>query len=167
MSEHDALTGLANRYSINKYCEQMFDEACQKQLKFGVIIVDIDYFKEFNDTYGHIEGDRCICAIAHEIEKNSNGFLTARFGGDEFLIMTVNQDDETLENTAKELRQKVQALRIEHSGSKSVPYVTVSQGIYNCVPGKNDTVVDCIRMADMALYKVKKSSRNTYGFYTN
>lgn len=167
MSEHDALTGLANRYSINKYCEQMFNEAYRKQRKFGTIIVDIDYFKEFNDTYGHIEGDRCICDIAHIVEQNASEFLTARFGGDEFLIMALDASDEVLKNTAQKINEEVRKLKIAHSGSKIAPFVTVSLGITNGIPKSSETVVDFIQMADIALYKVKKSRRDSFGCYTD
>lgn len=165
MSEHDALTGLANRYSMNKYCEQMFEQACTEQLTFGVILVDIDYFKEYNDTYGHIEGDRCICAVANEIQKVTDDLLTARFGGDEFLVMGLNCCDEYLETIANRIRDGICNLHIQHDTSYIECYVTVSQGIVNTIPTNNDTVYDYIHMADIALYQVKKSRRNAYGFY--
>lgn len=167
MSEHDALTGLANRYSINKYCERMFQDGRKKHQKFGMIIVDIDYFKEFNDTYGHVEGDRCICAVAHAIETTAKGFLSARFGGDEFLVMTLNHEDDEMKEMAELISQSIQRLKIEHKGSKSASYVTVSQGIVNCIPTENDSVLDYIHMADIELYKVKKEKRNAFRFYAD
>ena len=165
LSEHDELTGLANRYSMNKYCEQMFEEACKNNFRFGVIIVDIDYFKEYNDTYGHIEGDHCIRSVAHIIKQSAENLLTARFGGDEFLVMALNVEDEFMEQTANRIRNNIRNLRIEHSGSKISTFVTVSQGIVNTIPSNTDTVFDYIHMADIALYKIKKSERNSYGFY--
>lgn len=165
ISEYDELTGLANRYSMNKYCEQMFEEACDNNLKFGVIIVDIDYFKEYNDTYGHIEGDHCICSVAHMIKKSAENLLTARFGGDEFLVMGLNEEDDFMQETANRIREGIRELQIEHAGSKISNFVTVSQGIVNSIPSNTDTVYDYIHMADIALYKIKKSKRNSYGFY--
>ena len=167
LSERDELTGLANRYSMNKYCEQMFEEACKNKFKFGVIIVDIDYFKEYNDTYGHIEGDHCIRSVAHIIKKSTENLLTARFGGDEFLVMALNLEDEFVEKCANRIRNGIRELRIEHSGSKISTFVTVSQGIVNTIPSNTDTVFDYIHMADIALYKIKKSKRNSYGFYVD
>lgn len=165
LSEHDALTGLSNRYSINKYCEHMFVEACKHKLKFGVIIVDIDYFKEYNDTYGHVEGDQCIRSIARVIEQKAEGLLTARFGGDEFLVMGLNLEDEAMKGIADEICKGIEELQIPHSGSKISSMVSVSMGIVNRIPSKNDMVIDYIHMADVALYKIKKTERNSYGFY--
>ena len=167
LSEHDALTGLANRYSINKYCEQMFIEACKHKLKFGVIIVDIDYFKEYNDTYGHVEGDQCIRAVAHLIEQKAEGRLTARFGGDEFLVMGLNLEDEAMIEIVDKIHQGIENLQIPHRGSKISSIVTVSMGIVNRIPSKSDMAVDYIHMADIALYKIKKTKRNSYGFYVD
>lgn len=165
MSEHDALTGLANRYSINKYCEQMFEKALEERQNFGVIIVDIDFFKQYNDSYGHIEGDHCICRIAQKLEKACSGLMTARFGGDEFLVMGAGYQKERFISIGEMICKEVEALQVQHKGSKASPYVTVSLGIVNRIPEGTETVIDFIQMADIALYKVKKTKRNAYGFY--
>lgn len=167
MSEHDALTGLANRYSMNKYCEQMFETALNEQQNFGVIIVDIDYFKQYNDTYGHIEGDHCICQIAHKLEEAGSGLITVRFGGDEFLVMGAGYQKEKFISIGEMLCKEVEALQVQHKASKASHYVTVSLGIVNRIPKGTDTIIDFIQMADIALYKVKKTKRNSYGFYAD
>lgn len=167
MSEHDALTGLANRYSINKYCVQKFEDCCQKQQKFGVIICDIDYFKQYNDTYGHVEGDRCICEVARFLEEICKGLITVRFGGDEFLVLSSGFEDDELIAFGESICRGIEELHLKHQGSKSFDHVTVSCGVVNREPKETESIVDFIRMADNALYKIKKSKRNAIGFYAD
>ena len=167
MSEHDALTGLLNRYSINKYCDRVFNEACKKQTNYLVILIDIDYFKQYNDTYGHIEGDKCISIVAKKMEELAGDkLMTIRYGGDEFMITGMNMDDESVYKFTKLLKEEIENLKIEHSENKVSDYVTITQGVVNLIPKRrDDTLVDFIHMADLALYKVKRNVRNSIGFY--
>lgn len=166
MSEHDALTGLPNRYSINKYCEKIFAKACKNQQKFGLIMIDIDYFKQYNDTYGHVEGDKCIVTVARQISKlATDDIYAARYGGDEFLVMVLDKEDEYLQMFAQSLRDSVEQQKIEHKASNISLYVTVTQGIINEIPSREDTMIDFVHKADLALYKVKKQVRNAIGCY--
>lgn len=167
LSEVDALTGLQNRYSINKYCNKMFKSACNLNVKFGLIIIDIDYFKQYNDTFGHVQGDKCIKEVAKAIrDASNNNLLAGRYGGDEFLILSFDHSDETLEDIAQQVSHKIRSKNISNPKAKEEPYITVTQGIVNAVPKKEQTVTDFIHMADIALYKAKANGKGTVGVYS-
>ncbi|MDD6183180.1 MAG: GGDEF domain-containing protein, partial [Lachnospiraceae bacterium] len=128
-----------------------------------VCMLDIDYFKEYNDTYGHQKGDECIKKIGKllkkEIKSVKNTFC-ARYGGDEFVIFYQNKSDEEIHRIAARLKKRVQDLKIQHDASEINSVVSISQGIYNRVPSEEDSLEDYLRMADKALYRVKQSGRN-------
>ena len=127
-------------------------------------ILDIDYFKEYNDNYGHQEGDRCLVSIANTIRnlvEEAEGFC-ARYGGDEFIIIYANVTREQAVSFAEELRRRVLALEMEHRFSKALPVVTISQGICWGIPRKGNRSWDFLHAADNMLYRVKKFSRNNY-----
>ncbi|HEX3023058.1 MAG TPA: diguanylate cyclase [Lachnospiraceae bacterium] len=163
ISEHDALTGLANRYKLNKYSNICFEKAVQLGTNLGIIIIDVDYFKEFNDTYGHLEGDRCIQNVAKVLSKmkNTNCF-PARFGGDEFFVIVTNYSDEQILDLAATIKKMVNGLQIAHEKSLVSKYVTVSQGIVNRIPDKDSSIDELISLADAALYNIKKLHRNNF-----
>lgn len=163
-SAHDALTGLPNRAKLNEYAEYAFSKAMMEGKSFAIEILDIDYFKQFNDNYGHQAGDDCIRGIADAIknmvlEKNVFG---ARYGGDEFVLIYENVSEEMAESYAAELKEKVLALNMEHKFSLALPIVTISQGVCYGMPVKGQKVEDYLHVADDMLYKMKEKTRNNY-----
>ena len=160
-SETDPLTHLANRFRLNDYSEQTFEEALAAEEPFAVEILDIDYFKEYNDNYGHQAGDVCILAIAEELQKmQGERIFCARYGGDEFIIIYKQMTEEEVFEEAGGLRERILARRITHAYSKALPVVTISQGICWDIPGEENRSWDFLHAADAMLYRVKKRSRN-------
>ena len=160
-SETDPLTRLANRFRLNDYLEHAFERARDDHRAFAVEILDIDYFKEYNDNYGHQAGDACIVAIADELRKmQSSDTFCARYGGDEFIIIYEYKTEDEVFSMADSLRERILDRRIEHVCSKALPVVTISQGICFDVAPEGSRSWDFLHAADMMLYEVKKRSRN-------
>ncbi len=160
-SETDALTGLANRYRMTDIFQRMMDECRREQKLLSVEILDIDYFKEYNDNYGHQAGDECICEVAELIKAmQSDKVFCARYGGDEFIIIYKGWAETQVLEQAQKLRENIMALSIEHAYSKALPIVTISQGICQSVPVEENKSWDFLHIADEYLYKVKKRRRN-------
>lgn len=160
-SETDPLTHLANRFRLNDHTEQAFEQALAAGTPFAVEILDIDYFKEYNDNYGHQAGDGCLLAIAQELQRmQGNRIFCARYGGDEFIIIYERMTKEEVYAEAGRLRERVLARRVTHAYSKALPVVTISQGICWGIPEKENRSWDFLHAADAMLYRVKKRSRN-------
>lgn len=163
-SEQDALTKMPNRFKLNEQAEISFERALMEGTPIAVEILDIDYFKEFNDNYGHQEGDQCLIAVANAIKEMTEGQerFCARYGGDEFILIYEGICFEEAMEKEKELKRKIMSLELEHNYSKALPIVTVSQGMCWDVPVEGSRVWDFLHKADEMLYRVKKHSRNNY-----
>ena len=163
-SETDALTGLANRFRLHDEAASVFQEAREKKLYFGIEIMDVDYFKGFNDNYGHQAGDRCIKAVADMIGsmQEKPDVFAARYGGDEFVLLYKGYDKEGIEKVMEELRGKIVAMAMPHEYSKAASYVTISQGACCGIPSGRESVSDYLEAADNMLYRIKEVSRNSY-----
>lgn len=162
-AETDPLTGLSNRARLNAYAEEAFTRAYKNHKSLAVEMLDIDYFKQYNDNYGHQAGDTCIVKIARaiqELEKYGNIFC-ARYGGDEFMIIYEDFTQQEVLNMAKELKQIITRENVEHLYSKAIPIVTISQGICWDRPTVGHKVWDFLHSADTLLYHVKEKSRNS------
>ncbi len=168
-SERDALTGMHNRYSLNEFSEQAFRRAYANGTPLTVELLDIDFFKQFNDNYGHQAGDDCLVRIAEAIrslEEYPNVF-TARYGGDEFVVIYEDYSLEDIETMARTLRDTIHALHIPHHYSKIADHITISQGLFHRVPTGSNKPWDFLHCADMALYVAKKRSRDSYYIATS
>ena len=157
-AETDQLSGLGNRYALNKYADVAFDKAYNKRTPLAVEILDVDNFKHYNDTYGHPAGDDCLKKISAEISKmcqDNPGVHGYRYGGDEFVIIYENLTDEEVMDYALGLRSAVQSMKIESSLSEADGYLSISQGIRNSVPLATNKLWDYMYAADNALYEVK------------
>lgn len=165
-SETDQLTGLCNRYRLNTYAEDVFLKANEQKTNLAVEILDIDYFKQYNDHYGHQAGDTCIMTVAKNIKRLADEahVFCARYGGDEFILIFDNQSKENVIAFAKKLRERILELEIEHTYSKKLPIVTISQGICQDIPKKKNKVWDFLSTADYLLYQVKKKGRNNISY---
>ena len=160
-AETDALTHLANRFRLSDYSDEAFDRVLASGRSFAVEILDIDYFKEYNDNYGHQAGDECIVMIAEELDKMQDGrTFCARYGGDEFIVIYEGMTEGQVFASAEMLRQRILDRRIEHAYSKALPVVTISQGICYDTPSEKNRSWDFLHAADKMLYHVKKRSRN-------
>ncbi len=151
----DALTGLNNRLALENILNKKFS-ACQiKNEEIGLAFIDIDYFKYFNDTYGHLAGDSCIISIANEIKSMlDNSTYAIRYGGDEFIILFCNQSKQAVEHRTKKLLNDVTNLKIPHEKS-TAGIVTISLGVFHGVPYCDDDIFTFMRKADRELYKIK------------
>ncbi len=162
ISSQDALTGIANRYEFDEYFSQEIKRAGRTKTPLSLIMIDIDYFKNFNDTYGHQAGDRCLIEVAKVLNDSlgRSGDLVARYGGEEFIIVLPGTDENGALSFAERLRTKVEDLQIEHTDSKVNKFVTISLGVFTGYPGQTTTPETLITHADKALYKAKKQGRN-------
>lgn len=163
--QSDSLTKTANRVGLDHYLQTIFPKMKKEHKCFGLIIIDIDFFKEFNDTYGHLEGDRCILNIAQSIRMavGEDGFVV-RYGGDEFVVLFENKTDEQIKSYAKGIQDFVEAQKIPHRFSPVSDHVTVTQGAVNAIPVKESSFLDFVYSADMQLYQIKKSTKNGFWF---
>jgi|GEM_PF-325590 len=167
-SETDELTGLANRFGLNNHGGKMFETCRKKQIPVSLGILDIDYFKTYNDNYGHQTGDDCILKIANVLRglEEPDKVFAARYGGDEFILMTGGLQPEELETLADRIRTSVLDAKIPHAYSGVSSVVTVSQGHYVCVPEEGDTLLSYFSVADAVMYEVKNGSKNGYKIRT-
>ncbi len=164
-SETDALTGIYNRAKLMEYGKVAFSRAQKNQTSIAVEMLDIDYFKQYNDNYGHQAGDVAITTVAKEMlsleREMQDHILCARYGGDEFVIIYENLTMKEVETLANELKEKIEAQKVEHKYSSVGKYLTISQGICWGIPESGQIVEDYLRQADRNLYEVKKESRNS------
>ena len=162
-SETDALTGLNNRFRLNDYSEEAFQKAVDTGASLAVEIMDLDNFKSYNDSYGHQKGDECLQQIASAIKSMEEfGAFTARFGGDEFVLIYEGKTKDEVVKCAAELRNRVINLQIEHEQSKVSNIMTISQGICWDTPVRGNRMWDYLHSADNMLYRVKQRKRNNF-----
>lgn len=157
-AETDSLTGLGNRYALNRFADKAFENAYFTRQPLAVEILDVDNFKRYNDTYGHQAGDECLKKIGNEISKictNSDNVHGFRYGGDEFVIIYENLTDEQVMDYALSLRSQVTSMKIESNFSNQEGFLSISQGIRNSVPLETNKLWDYMYAADNALYDVK------------
>lgn len=158
-SEHDALTNLPNRYLLREYCEEQFAFTMEQGYNFGVALLDMDSFKEYNDFYGHLEGDACITKVSNLIKKLSTSYFCARYGGDEFILIFVNKSSKEIQYLLDELNYKLRELKIKHAPTIPEPYISLSYGFVNALPQKDSDYHDFIHKADIELYKSKTKKK--------
>src|SRR5471032_903060 len=154
----DGLTGIANRRRFDEYGARVVATAQRRGTPLSALMVDIDFFKAYNDTFGHLAGDDCLRHIAHIIRAQvpRPGDLVARYGGEEFVIILVDTNAEGAVIVAERIRSAVEAARIPHAASTGLPYVTVSIGAGEFRPGEGETHETVVGRADDALYRAKK-----------
>ncbi len=169
IAETDALTGLYNRRFLDNALPKLVSEAFARQLPLASIMIDIDYFKLYNDNYGHHEGDEVLKSIADAITTalRQNTDIVCRYGGEEIIVLLPNTDAAGAIYVAEKIAAAVNALMLVHDYSVASKYVTVSQGLYSGIPIGNgkDNCRDYIANADAALYDAKNSGRNKYCVY--
>ena len=157
----DPLTGIPNRRRFDTSLEQEWQRAARTQRWLSLAILDVDYFKRFNDTYGHARGDECLRAVARAIVDTARrpGDLVARIGGEEFALVLPETDSAAMKDIVNCLLARVAELGIEHSASEVAPHVTVSVGAVTVIPTGEHDARSAIEAADNLLYQAKESGR--------
>lgn len=162
LSRHDALTGLANRRYFDELKEIEFRRAIRHKTPLAVLMCDVDFFKLYNDTYGHILGDQCLKQVAETLRSafGRSGELTARVGGEEFVVVLPNVDASQAHEAANRLRAKLAERELPHIGSPISTYVTLSIGVAELDPETMDHFDLLLQRADQALYRAKRQGRD-------
>lgn len=163
LSYQDGLTHIANRRRFDEKLDQEWRRAARERQPLTLIMADIDFFKNYNDLYGHPAGDDCLRKIAKVLQDATTrpGDLAARYGGEEFAAILPNTSLLGAEKVAEQIRAQVEALELPHANSSVSPWVTISLGIATRVPPSNsDEHAVLLEGADRALYKAKQQGRN-------
>ena len=164
LSMYDGLTNIRNRRFFDETFEKTFNEIKRDKKSLAVLMIDIDFFKPYNDNYGHGQGDETLRKVAKALEKTikrASDFV-ARYGGEEFVILLKNIDKTGLQTVAKNLLEAIRELKITHEYSKVEDFVTVSIGVSYCSCPDEITKTELLLKADEALYNVKNSGRNNF-----
>ncbi len=161
IATHDSLTGLANRRLFERALGIEFARGARQQRSLSLIMLDIDFFKRYNDTYGHVAGDQCLAEVAHAVKSccHRKSDLAVRYGGEEFAVLLPDTDIHGAFTIAEQIRRSVKGKHIIHSGSPSGS-LTVSLGCYAFIPKGGDSIEVFIERADAALYQAKNFGRN-------
>jgi diguanylate cyclase (GGDEF)-like protein len=178
LSVVDLLTGIANRRAFDETLDQEWRRAMRHNTELSLVLIDVDYFKQFNDTYGHLAGDQCLRTVAQVLAAGMRraGELAARYGGEEFAVLLPHTDLEQAHRVAERMCAAVREEAIAHAGSEVSPHVTISVGVAStaCIVGRparwlrkgvlagvlHAERVDLVKAADSALYLAKSTGRN-------
>jgi diguanylate cyclase (GGDEF)-like protein/PAS domain S-box-containing protein len=162
LSATDGLTLVANRRSFDEAMEHEWHRAMRTNEPVSLIMADIDLFKAYNDTYGHVAGDQCLRKVAAAIADccKRRGDLVARYGGEEFAVILPRTDEAAALKVAEKIREAVLALGMAHAGNPAGGVVTISLGVSTRTPPQTEDHVDLMHSADLALYRAKDSGRN-------
>jgi diguanylate cyclase (GGDEF)-like protein/PAS domain S-box-containing protein len=160
----DGLTQISNRRRLDEYLNQEWQRMVREQQPLSLIMFDVDFFKPYNDSLGHQQGDEALIAIATAASRavKRSADLLARYGGEEFAMVLPNTRRAGAEVVARALQQEVAALQIAHPQSPISDYLTISIGIASVVPTPEQTPEDLIAAADAALYQAKRRGRDRY-----
>jgi len=161
LSNTDALTGLVNRRRFMEALEEEWKRALRAGSRIGIVMIDVDYFKKYNDHYGHVAGDACLRQVAVALRGNvrQNLDIAARYGGEEFAVIMPDVDADMAWLVAERVRGAVAGLGVPHAQS-DIGWVSASIGIAAAVPCLDMTSEDLIHLADGALYDAKRNGRN-------
>lgn len=162
LSLTDSLTGLANRRHFDMQFALHWQDAQRHRAPLSVLFIDVDYFKAYNDHFGHPAGDAALVAVANAINMAvaRPRDLPARYGGEEFVCLLPETDQVAALTVAIRIQEQVKALHIEHGKANAQPYITVSIGLASASPGAVDVPQRLLKQADEALYKAKANGRN-------
>ncbi|HXO42707.1 MAG TPA: diguanylate cyclase, partial [Thermoanaerobaculia bacterium] len=166
LASNDALTGLANRRVLQESMERELRRAARGRSEISLVMIDVDYFKRYNDSLGHLSGDECLRQVAMALRSGASrpADLVARYGGEEFAVLLPETAAPAAAVIAENLRQLIQKLAIAHPDSPVAPCVTISAGVMGLVPAAGAAPADLVAAADEALYRAKQNGRNQVHF---
>ncbi len=158
----DSLTEIPNRRRFDEVIQKEWHRAGRSGKSMSLMMIDIDYFKQYNDTYGHGQGDRCLRQVARAIESMMQraGDFVARYGGEEFAVVLPYTKLTEAMDFAKRIRRHINALNIAHSQSSVADHVTISIGVAAVDPHQSLDTTQIVEAADSAMYQAKKTGRN-------
>jgi two-component system, chemotaxis family, response regulator WspR len=163
VAREDGLTGLANRRSFDESLENEWRRAQRSEQPTSLALIDIDFFKLYNDAYGHVRGDECLRAVAACVTGRARrpGDLAARYGGEELCILLPNTDEKGALSIGEGSRAAIEAMRLPHEGRRDgIRNVTASVGVATMVPSRGSASRALVEAADAALYRAKRAGRN-------
>ena len=162
LSSLDGLTGVANRRQFDTTLDREWQRSSRAQAALSLIFADIDFFKRYNDFYGHQAGDDCLKKVASALEETVHrpADLVARYGGEEFVIILPETTEEGALAIADKMLRKIVDLNIPHEESDAASHVSLSIGIATMMPDEDELPETLIRAADQALYQAKEHGRN-------
>ncbi len=162
LSFEDGLTGVSNRRFFDRSLEAEWQSARRDQRPVSLILIDLDHFKQFNDRYGHLEGDQCLVKIAGALKEIGARprDVVARFGGEEFVLLLPDTDADAAATIAERCRQAIAALDIPHEDAPDGRRMTASLGCGSSIPGPDASPATLIEQVDKLLYVSKRSGRN-------
>lgn len=163
LATRDGLTGLANRHHFDQMFQREWARARRDQEHLGLIMVDVDHFKRYNDQLGHLAGDGCLRAVARLLDGAlvRPGDMAARYGGEEFVVFLPDTDIAGVETVAQRLQRALALAHLPHPDSE-FGRVTVSMGLASVRPSDSATPAQLVQVADQALYEAKRGGRNGY-----
>jgi diguanylate cyclase (GGDEF)-like protein len=167
MSMKDGLTGIANRRSFDERLASEWRRSQRSGQPLTLMMIDIDHFKLFNDHYGHVEGDRCIRAVAQTLERviNRSADLVARYGGEEFAVVLPDTDSAAAQWLARACLAGIADLALPHAHSSAGPHVSISIGLCTLVADGATSAEHIVTRADQALYTAKRAGRNRFHIF--
>jgi len=167
-ANYDSLTGLYNRREFENLLEQEWRRSCRSRTPLSVLFIDIDYFKRYNDTYGHLAGDQCLREIAQSLQQtlSRSGEFVARYGGEEFVALLPHTTNEEAYDGASRVIQRIHELAIPHTTSEIDQTVSLSIGVATQIPELDDSPQKLLAAADQQLYQVKNHGRNNVASVT-
>ncbi len=162
LSDIDGLTEVFNRRHFLELMQQKWEQGERDQKPLALLIIDVDYFKDYNDRYGHLAGDKVLRLIAKVLISNVRQAydLVGRYGGDEFMVLLHNSDLKTAKTIAENLIEKINDLQVEHQSSSDYPYQTVTIGLAAIIPTPDTSMEVLFNRADNALYYGKEQGKN-------
>ncbi|MBB3259831.1 two-component system chemotaxis family response regulator WspR [Paraburkholderia bannensis] len=166
LTHSDGLTGLSNRRYLDEFLGAEWRRAQRENTEVSLLMIDVDYFKPYNDTYGHVAGDNVLRSVATTIrrEVSQPRDLVARFGGEEFAVVMPGAGSAFARLMAEKMRRDVAALQLPHVGSKVSEHLTISVGVATLTPSAGLAETALIEEADAALYRAKREGRNRVAF---
>ncbi len=162
LANFDSLTQIANRLKFDGHLTKQWKQMMREQSSLSILLCDIDYFKQYNDTYGHVMGDGCLKKVARALNETLSRptDLVARYGGEEFAAVLPQTGEEGALRVAERMQMAIAHLKIPHASSSINPYITVSIGMASTIPQPQRSPASLIDEADQFLYRAKQQGRN-------